>query len=309
MRLQESACIFALVLLGCSPADRDAGTVEATGADSESAHLEETYPDVPRVVAWLETYYQAHPVEGYRVTVEAQGPKAVVIADGDKLKPQDFQRVTFEKICPHLDEEVWAMPNAVIGVHYTWQIKDRFYDCGKNVNKLSMVTILKRGNLRSGPDTAYPIIGKSETGQTVRYTRREKEWLRLYRKESTWIHRTLVETEGDREQQAREANRRRSAHLVLLDFRLSQDHGFARAEGTVKNLTNHSLKNVQAIIVWRTQNGDFVKKADALIDYNPILPGQTSPFTVLTSGNPQISQGSISFSTLFGSELTYYREE
>lgn len=56
-------------------------------------------------------------------------------------------------------------------------------------------------------------------------------------------------------------------------------------EGQVRNITDKSLKSIQVVVQWFDKNGNFVTSDEALIEYNPILPGQTSPFEVLSSYN------------------------
>jgi len=47
-------------------------------------------------------------------------------------------------------------------------------------------------------------------------------------------------------------------------------------------------------------NGGFITTSDALIDYNPILPGQTSPFKVMKTENPAMKKASVEFKYLMG---------
>lgn len=74
-------------------------------------------------------------------------------------------------------------------------------------------------------------------------------------------------------------------------------------EGQVKNLTNQPLKNVTAVATWYDDHGGFITTDDALIDYNPILPGQTSPFKTITRGNPAMSEFSVAFKSLLGGQI------
>jgi hypothetical protein len=56
-------------------------------------------------------------------------------------------------------------------------------------------------------------------------------------------------------------------------------------EGQVKNVSSQPLKNVTAVGIWLDKDGEFIKSDDAIIEYNPILPGQTSPFKTMSTGN------------------------
>lgn len=95
------------------------------------------------------------------------------------------------------------------------------------------------------------------------------------------------------------------AQLALLSSRgyEAEYGGYHYVEGQVKNIGTEPLRNVAAVATWFDKTGNFIKADDALIDYNPILPGQTSPFKTITSGNPAMSRFTIEFKTLFGGAL------
>ena len=48
------------------------------------------------------------------------------------------------------------------------------------------------------------------------------------------------------------------------------------------------------------KDGTFVKAQSSLIDYQPLMPGQTSAFKVMTVSNPQIWHFSFGFREMFG---------
>ena len=95
------------------------------------------------------------------------------------------------------------------------------------------------------------------------------------------------------------------ADLVLLSSNGSPTAGgsFYVIEGQVKNVSGKSLENVEAVGTWYDKNRDFIKTDSALVDYNPILPGQISPFKTMTTGNPAMSRYSVEFKRLFGGTL------
>jgi hypothetical protein len=94
--------------------------------------------------------------------------------------------------------------------------------------------------------------------------------------------------------------------LALISSRgyESDGGGYHIVEGQVKNLSNVPLKNVTAVATWYDKDGGFIKSDDAIIDYNPILRGQTSPFKTMSSTNPEMSKFTVQFKTLFGGTLT-----
>lgn len=64
-----------------------------------------------------------------------------------------------------------------------------------------------------------------------------------------------------------------------------------------------------AVGVFKDSQGRVIKKADALIDYDPLMPGQSSPFEALTSGNPLIERCSLRFRTYGGKPLPTVENE
>lgn len=93
--------------------------------------------------------------------------------------------------------------------------------------------------------------------------------------------------------------------LELSSWNLTKEYGYVIAQGQVKNISSTRLDNVMAVITLWTKNKEFVTTADALIDYNPILPGQTSPFRVGHTDNPAITNATIDFKALMGGSIEY----
>ena len=97
--------------------------------------------------------------------------------------------------------------------------------------------------------------------------------------------------------------------LVLEDWNWREEHGYAIAEGKVTNISGMSLKNVEAIVTFKNESGEFITTGSALLEYNPILDGQSSPFKVYATWNPAMSKASISFKKLMGGVLTHVSRE
>lgn len=91
--------------------------------------------------------------------------------------------------------------------------------------------------------------------------------------------------------------------LEVPSWRCEIAHRYITLRGEVTNVSNRPLRNVMAVAVFRTAAGTFVKSADALVDYNPIMPDQASPFSVSTTHNPEIEKCSVSFKFLMGAEI------
>ncbi len=73
----------------------------------------------------------------------------------------------------------------------------------------------------------------------------------------------------------------------------------------MRNSTSQPLENVKAVGTFRTTDGTFVKSEDALIKFNPLLPGQVSPFKVGGTDNPAIKKCEVSFKTIWGKTVDF----
>ena len=96
-----------------------------------------------------------------------------------------------------------------------------------------------------------------------------------------------------------------SPPLEVISWKCEKEYSYIFVVGEVKNISSDSIKNVMAVGEFRTKDGTLVKAEDSLIDYNPLLPGQTSPFKTGGTDNPAINNCNLSFKTLFGKQIGY----
>lgn len=91
--------------------------------------------------------------------------------------------------------------------------------------------------------------------------------------------------------------------LALISSTCTYEYGFERCEGYVKNITSGALENVEVVITWGDANGTPYSTDDALIDYNPILPGQESPWSTIGTYNPALTRYRVGFKDLLGGTI------
>lgn len=91
--------------------------------------------------------------------------------------------------------------------------------------------------------------------------------------------------------------------LISANGYETESGGYHIVEGQIKNVSSEPLRNVMAVGIWTDKDGGFIKSDDALIDYNPILPGQTSPFKTMSTTNPAMAKYRVEFKTMFGGTL------
>lgn len=90
--------------------------------------------------------------------------------------------------------------------------------------------------------------------------------------------------------------------LAILSSRAyaSEGGGYYIVEGQVQNISGESLRNIEAVANWSTRDGTFVTSDSAMVDYDPILPGQVSPFKTMSRANPEMAKYSVEFKSLMG---------
>lgn len=105
------------------------------------------------------------------------------------------------------------------------------------------------------------------------------------------------------------ASQQSETKLILLNWSWHEEHGYAIVEGEVKNISSENLRNVQAVATFYTADGKFITSDDALIEYNPIIPGQTSPFKTMATYNPAMDSAKITFKELMGGTIPWKKKE
>jgi hypothetical protein len=80
---------------------------------------------------------------------------------------------------------------------------------------------------------------------------------------------------------------------------------YVEVRGEVRNLSVAAIDDIDAVATFRTSDGTFVKSADTLIEYQPLMAGQTSPFHILATINPVIQTAELSFKELSGGSIAF----
>lgn len=114
------------------------------------------------------------------------------------------------------------------------------------------------------------------------------------------------DAEAEKQRKKAAADAKEAAKIAALpklrvnSFKCSKEHGFAKVTGTVTNRTNVPMDRLMVVALFSSSNGEFIKSADAMVDYQPLMPGQTSPFMALTSDNPMMRNCEVQFKEMFG---------
>lgn len=108
------------------------------------------------------------------------------------------------------------------------------------------------------------------------------------------------------EKKKRREQLRAGSDLELLNWHWSEDCGYVKAQGQVKNISGRKLERVEALVTWYDKNGNMITSDSSLIEYDPILPGQVSPFKVMERYNPAMKKASIEFKFMWGNKIPTY---
>lgn len=105
------------------------------------------------------------------------------------------------------------------------------------------------------------------------------------------------------EERARE-RRIGNAILIIENWRWADSsNSYYRVEGLVTNRTSQPIRSILAEARFYDSDGNFVHADDALIDYNPLLPGQSSPFDIIVRKNPGFASAGLHFRTFGGQAI------
>lgn len=94
-------------------------------------------------------------------------------------------------------------------------------------------------------------------------------------------------------------------HLELGNWSFSSAHRYITVKGIVKNISDSKIDGLQAVFFAKDKDGEFITSDTSYIEYQPLLPGQSSPFTVMLRDNPAIKKGSLEFKTLTGGKVRH----
>lgn len=92
--------------------------------------------------------------------------------------------------------------------------------------------------------------------------------------------------------------------LALLSSTGYDEYDFQITEGQVKNITDAPIRRIEAVVTWLDKGGGFITSDSAMIKFDPILPGQTSPFRITTTRNPAMSKYRVEFKQILGGTIS-----
>lgn len=102
-----------------------------------------------------------------------------------------------------------------------------------------------------------------------------------------------------------EAGTTPNEQLELISSDCFEKDGYFYVIGEVKNISEHPIHSLTVVGTLRTKEEKLIKSISAIVEYNPIMPGQSSPFEALDRANPLVYKCGISFKTIMGGTIDY----
>lgn len=93
--------------------------------------------------------------------------------------------------------------------------------------------------------------------------------------------------------------------LLSSSWSHESDSSFAIVVGQVKNISKKSFDHVQAVTSFTDAKGNFITSESTLIEYNPILPDQVSPFRAMVPWNPELKNLKVEFKQIMRGKLEH----
>lgn len=78
---------------------------------------------------------------------------------------------------------------------------------------------------------------------------------------------------------------------------------YIHIEGEIRNVTTERIEGIKIILTFYDKSQRLVTSDISYANFDPIMPGQTSPYTSMISANPAIDTYTVQFSTRSGERL------
>ena len=94
--------------------------------------------------------------------------------------------------------------------------------------------------------------------------------------------------------------------LELLAHRASRSSdSYFTVEGEVRNISSNNIDHVIVVVSWYSAADQFITSEQSVIEYSPLLAGQTSPFKAISRFNPEMRQYRVAFKRAGGRAIEH----
>lgn len=143
--------------------------------------------------------------------------------------------------------------------------------------------------------------------RSLKRKQREQEKQKAEKERLEKERRKKLEKEYAYEKQKEEQKRREGYQLRLLGWNWHSEHGYAIAQGQVKNISNKRILYIKVVVSWFDKNKNLISYNTSYVEYTSLMPNQVTPFKVSEDFNPLMESAGINF-TVEGSIVPWYKD-
>ncbi|MGO9607859.1 MAG: hypothetical protein ACLQAT_31410 [Candidatus Binataceae bacterium] len=96
-----------------------------------------------------------------------------------------------------------------------------------------------------------------------------------------------------------------SADLDVISWNCQFSGHSVEIQGEVKNISGAPITDLEGVAIARTADGKLISSNNLLVEYGPLLPGQTSPFKGYVEYNPAIHSVDLAFKKMLGGTIDF----
>jgi hypothetical protein len=94
----------------------------------------------------------------------------------------------------------------------------------------------------------------------------------------------------------RETALQRDSELEILSKRgYKSSSAYHTVEGEVRNVSGRRLDRIRVVVSWYGKDDTFITSDQPMIEFDPLLPGQSSPFKTISRTNPAMETFRVQF--------------
>ena len=96
--------------------------------------------------------------------------------------------------------------------------------------------------------------------------------------------------------------------LKLNGWHWEESYGYVKAIGSVKNISNKKIERLRVVVSWFDKDNNLITYDTSYVEYTALMPGQTTPFTIMESYNPRMKKAQINFILESGNTPLWYTD-
>lgn len=85
--------------------------------------------------------------------------------------------------------------------------------------------------------------------------------------------------------------------LRAFTWQQTETGSYAQVDGQIRNASDARIESLKVIVSFFAIDGTFITSESGYAEFSPLMPGQSSPFSLMVRWNPMMSKATIEFSS------------